>query len=137
MQFLLDCEKEDERKDPFNTSDPDWRYILDAAERDPLVRLRKFLALKKAYVSVSGRWDSKFGEYPGLHVAVKIENHAALRLLIKKGAWINGTSSDPAEQDTALHVAAKVGNLAAADILLDQGAKIEARNSQNETPLHS
>src|SRR6266487_7048528 len=118
-KFLRDYLKENARVQPFNPTGPDWSYILDPSQPDPLARLRKFLDQPKAYPSVSGRWDSKYRRYAGLHVAVKVKNHAALRLLLEKGAWIEGRANSELyeEHDAPLHVAAKDGNIEAADIL--------------------
>lgn len=86
-----------------------------------------------------GRFDSKFGQSLALHVTVKLGNDAALQYLLNSGAWIEDTRcrKGPVENETALIVAAKTGNMVAADILLSRGANLEARNYDDQTPLHA
>ncbi|KAK3374746.1 hypothetical protein B0H63DRAFT_418942 [Podospora didyma] len=141
-QFFMSMLKEDERTDPFNTKyseGPNWGYILEPSEPDPVARLRRFLALPQASISLSGRHDSKFGKAPAIHVAVRVANHAALQCLLDNAASIEESrnAGGAVEHNTPLIIAAMIGNVAAADILLGRGANLEARNASGQTPLHA
>lgn len=69
----------------------------------------------------------------GLHYAVLIRSHRALRFLLE---LLVPASLRDAAFDTPLHVAAKAGDETSARLLLEHKAQVDALNAKSETPLH-
>ncbi len=65
--------------------------------------------------------------------AVKVQDEASVRALLKQRADVNVQQGDGA---TALHWAANTDNLTIADLLIKAGARVDAANDLGSTPLH-
>ncbi len=69
-----------------------------------------------------------------LHLAVAAGQLDAARLLLKKGAKLEGKAADE-HKGTPMHWAAFVGNLASVKFLIEKGADAKAKDKNGHTPL--
>jgi hypothetical protein len=129
---LMRMMREQAQRSPFNTYGPDWDYILDMSEDDPLARLRKFLK-NGGRVNAFSK-ESKSGSRPGLHMATLLGNTTATHFLLGKGADLH--VRDSFNKTTALHIAGQSGNIDAAKILIDRGADINGTDEDGKAPIH-
>jgi len=110
-------------------SSMDERSLLDEClngTRESLARLLE-AHLEKAIVTTNSEesWAS-------LHFAALNGYQSVVRLLLDRGASIDGTDKDGM---TALHFAAQNGHESVVGLLLDRGASIDALNMNNQPPL--
>ena len=101
--------------------------LYDAVADGDLARLQELIAAGEDLTAqdISGG--------TALHLAARMDNIDAARLLIEAGTDVNLPVS--AGQQTALHIAAFGGGVEVAVLLIEAGANIEARNASAFTPL--
>ena len=82
---------------------------------------------------------SRFENIPVLHMAVRLDRQAVVKLLIDAGIDIelrNYSERAESENDTALHEAVEFQRTEIVNILLEAGANANAKNAYDSTPLH-
>lgn len=69
-----------------------------------------------------------------LHHAITSQNNEIIRMLIKKGAFLEATSLG--DELTPLHIAVIDGTKDSVELLIDSGASASVASAHGETPLH-
>ena len=104
----------------------DFIKLLDEEDMDGIYKLVK-RGISTDFFSIKN-----YKGCTALYIASERNNIELVKLLLEKGADVNGESMG---KNTALHIASEKNNLFIANYLLKKGANVDARNARNETPL--